>query len=196
MMETRDERISNIMYDAERFSNCLYSDEYGKHYASVDTYRVDTIIPWQVDTMLSNVAVGERLMNESVKYCEGVLGIRTNYDRIHKYLWIIQDIQKCGFGISNLTDMIRRIFSMSYHLGIDVTDLDISNTNVNERCIFFDSDIKIITRNKVEMRIHLRLNYYNGEMQFIEANIFNHSINRIKDAYDFEKLMEVINAWK
>lgn len=114
MMVTNDERISGIMEDAEKFSTLLYKNKYGKYYTLVNTYRVDTIIPRQLDNILSNVTVGEQLMDTALQYCESILGIRVTYDRLKKYLSIIKDLDKNGFKISNLTDMIQKIFSVSY----------------------------------------------------------------------------------
>lgn len=192
MMVTNDERISGIMEDAEKFSTLLYKNKYGKYYTLVNTYRVDTIIPRQLDNILSNVTVGEQLMDTALQYCESILGIRVTYDRLKKYLSIIKDLDKNGFKISNLTDMIQKIFSVAYYLGVDIYDINISNTNIYSVCIFFEADVIVKKDYSEEEEVCIFLNYHDGEIQFTKAytTLCLYKIDK------FDKLMDVINEWK
>ena len=164
-----------------------------KMYTFVETYDVSNPIDWQVNEMLSKTNIGLQLLNKASQYCEAILKIATPYERTEKYLYLIQDVLDKGFSVSNLTNMIHRIFCVAYWLDVDVVDVDISDSNINDKCIFFDAYVKICKGDNDGI-IHLNLHYYNGEIQFIESHTYLN--NTFKYVDNLERLKEVINEWE
>lgn len=170
-----------------------YATTDNKKYTFVETYDITNPIDWQVDEMLSKANIGLQLLNRASQYCEAILGIATPYERTEKYLYLIQDVLDKEFSVSNLTDMIHRIFCIAYWLNIDVVDIDISDSNVNNKCIFFDAYVKICKGDN-DGRVHLSLYHYNGKIQFIESHLYLNNTFTYVD--NLERLKEVINEWE
>ena len=195
---TINTNTANVMEEKEMTENRVsgtvnnYSVSDNNGYTFVETYNITNPIGWQVDEMLSKANIGLQLLNKSSRYCEALLGIGTPYERTETYLYIIQDVLNKGFRISNLTDMINKIYDYAYSNDIDILDIDISDTNVNDICIFFDVQLDI-RKNDNDGGVHLTLHYYNGEIQFIDANVYNYSTNRTRYGCTLERLKEVLN---
>lgn len=131
---------------------------------------------------------------DSVKdYVCSVLGEIKSED-VYNYLWIIQDIQKHGFQISDLKSMFRTCESV-FNNSIYIYDIDISETMVTCNCIFFDAFVTI-RKNKVKSKIHIRFNCYKGgDIKFIETIFYDCYTYICRQVFTFEKLKEVINEF-
>ena len=171
-----------------------YATTDNKEYTFVETYDITNPIDWQVDEMLSKANIGLQLLSKASRYCEALLLIGTPYERTDKYLYLIQDILDKGFKVSDLTNMINKIYNVADNNNINIIDIDISDSNVNNICIFFKAEIKISNDDK-EGGVYIELHHYNGEVQFREACFYNYDTNRTEYICTIERLMEVINKF-
>lgn len=148
------------------------------------------------NTMEEEVMREERTIIEIAKIAlsnvEEIIGV-TDYT-MNRYLSIVEELINNGFDTSDLRKIINNIYCFAEDNNIDIYNIDITPTNSNDKCIFFDADVYMF-KEGVRMKVRLRINYYENELQFIEGSCYDYSTDSTKYVGTVDQLMEAINGF-
>lgn len=193
MRRTKNMVKSNNINMEDNGMTTISNTTRGRYVVFKDKYRIDVIDKCDIDSMLCKINAVENIIGQISKYCETLLEIEVPHERIHKYLLIVSKIRDYGFEILDLKSMINQVYNFAEDNDIYIIDLDISDSSINDKCIFFDASI-IVRKNNIKAKIHLRLNYYKGKTQFIESSLYtDYAYNCYTTTFNGLKM--AINRW-